>query len=380
MFGIAARVIGAAGVAVGASVVGRSWGGARSGDTQEDGSFAHVNIRDKLPKKIFVEYTEGDDGQTQIGIIDAEAYSEVVRRQIIRFEKARFTLKENARENLEADIEPTFKGMNERIPRFADWYFAYSTTYYFFSKVVTSAASNIVNVARTDTLKDSIARDIESMIHDKYKAIVLRPDLSDPTLQRAFTKSLGQVHGLYLTELERCERELVEQVQAKIPHVVGKQLSSFKLDWRAQAAKTSHLNATFEKSPNTSLGIVAAGSLVGKAAGSAVATKTAGGTLASKLAAPFLSASTIGTTAAGLLAGPGGALVGAGIGLSIDAVINKTTELMQRSQFEGDVEVAVASAKEEWESLVLSEIARSIDVWIDDSVQSLHADAGTKPQ
>eukprot|EP01064_Diplonema_japonicum_P013385 TRINITY_DN20944_c0_g1_i2.p1 TRINITY_DN20944_c0_g1~~TRINITY_DN20944_c0_g1_i2.p1 ORF type:complete len:389 (+),score=70.16 TRINITY_DN20944_c0_g1_i2:48-1169(+) len=370
MFRALFSIGGAAGAVIGASYAGRNWfpGGEENGT---DSSKAHVSLFSRIPKKIILEY-KTEDGVRKVGLVDAHKYSKLVQKQALAFEKEREFIKEAADAELTREIEKAFKPIFNRVPRFADWYFSYSTTYYFLSQVISSTATNAISFTRTDTLKDAVARDIEKCIQSKYKDLVLRPELSDPVLQRGFSKVLEHAHSAYIEKLAEAEREVVDLIQLRVPHFLVSPEGGLNLDWKAQAVKSNHLQNTFERSPEASIGLVAGGTIIGKTVGGMTASKTAASGLASKLAVPFLgTGSGLGAAAAGALAGPGGAVVGAGMGVGLDALLNKGNELMQRSTFEKDVCEAVQSAADDWAVTSQSELHRVVDVWINDSIQIL---------
>eukprot|EP01059_Diplonema_ambulator_P020322 TRINITY_DN34073_c0_g1_i1.p1 TRINITY_DN34073_c0_g1~~TRINITY_DN34073_c0_g1_i1.p1 ORF type:complete len:351 (+),score=93.73 TRINITY_DN34073_c0_g1_i1:71-1054(+) len=324
-----------------------------------------------MPKKLLLEYkTEG--GVRKWGLVDAYKYSDLVKRQAVKFEEARSEIKQFADDELHREMKSAFEPIHDRIPRFADWYFSYPTTYTFLSKVITSTASNAISLTRRDTLKEAVARDIEAMIQEKYKNIVLRPEISDPALNRAFGRVVVKAHNKYTEKLEEAEREVVELIQVRMPNFMSPPEGTLSLDWKAQAVKSNHLQNSFEKTPETSIGLVAGGTIMGKTLGGMTASKTAASGLASKLAGPFLTGSSgLGATAVGMLAGPGGAVMGAGVGVGLDLLLNKGNEFLQRSHFEADVAEAVKSAADEWANTSAAELHRVIDVWINDSIQVL---------
>ncbi|KAJ9466307.1 hypothetical protein DIPPA_09180 [Diplonema papillatum] len=372
MFSSAARVVGAAGGVLGASYVGRNylgWADQKDGPAR-DNSTASINVFRRLPKKILVEYREAADGSTKVGIVDEHLYTDVVKKHVLRFEESRPVIKQKVENCLREELDAAFQPITARIPRFADWYFSYSTTYTFVSKIVTSTTVNALSLTRTTPISDEVTKDLERLLQNKYQDIVLRPDLSDPVLQRCFARSLQVGHEAFMEELHTAEQDILKLVEATIPHALALPFSKLNLDWRAQADKAGYLHNTFEKSPESSVGLLATGTVVGKTIGSAAAAKAGGGTLASKLISPFLSPTVLSTM--GALGGPGGAMLGAGIGLGVDVLVNKGTSLMQRGQFEADVSEAVQSAKQQWYHTSRNELFNAVDVWIGDSVQSLY--------
>ena len=117
-----------------------------------------------------------------------------------------------------------------------------------------------------------------------------------------------------------------------------------------------------------------AGSLAAGAAGKAVAAASSKA-LAGKLASPFVAkaASAVGGAVAGGTAAAGsglvGAALGAGVGLTVDIALAKGLELARRPELERDVAAAVSTAQSEWRQRCTEELARAVDVWVDDALQ-----------
>ena len=376
------RLGGAAAAAVGASYVGRSYYSLfeKDGRKHTDDTFVGIASAARLPRSIKVEYRD-ENGEMKVTVVDADKYSEEVVRQVLVFEQLRATLREKAKMELGREVEPAFNAMRCRIPRFADWYFSYATTYYFFSRVLMSAAAHTASITRTDSIQDCVNRDIEAMIQSKYSDMVLRPEIADPVLQRAFTEALSHCHTYFVKEAQDAEAQFLRLIQQHAGHALSLPSGTLRLDWVSQSAKATHLQNTFEKSPEQSLGLIVGGSVVGKAAGGAIVGKTAAAGagkaaatgLVAKMSAPFVSA--LSGAASGALAGPGGMVLGAGAGITVDMLINKGTALMRRDEFESDVGEAIDSAKDQWAATTHKELSRAIDVWVDESVQALQFSA-----
>ena len=377
MFGIVFRVAGAAGAAVGASYMGRSYYDLfkKNGGVAGDESSVGISSFPRLKRTIRIEYREGPDGKVVSALLDEETYTKEVAEQIKLYEAARMQLKDKADAALAASTQHAFHNMIERVPRFADWYFSYSTSYYFASRIVMSATTNSLSLTRTQTIPECISQDIESMIQQRYTNIVLRPELSDPLLQRSFSETVESLHRDFVVEVQRSESRLAHLVEQHAASSLSLPSRTLKLDWSSQAVKSNHLQTTFEKSPETGVGLVIAGGVVGKAAGGAVGGKVVSSTLATKLAAPFFSSGGLGGAAAGALAGPGGSIIGAGLGVTVDMLITKGSELIHRGDFERDVSEAIESTRVEWHGAKMKELSRAVDAWIDDAEESLRFEA-----
>ena len=64
-----------------------------------------------------------------------------------------------------------------------------------------------------------------------------------------------------------------------------------------------------------------------------------------------------------------GAALGAAAGITVDVAMAKGLELARRPEFERDVTAALGTAQSEWRQRLLDELARAVDVWVDDALQ-----------
>eukprot|EP00755_Sulcionema_specki_P023208 Sspe_Gene.1487::Locus_489_Transcript_1_1_Confidence_1.000_Length_2063::g.1487::m.1487 len=380
MAGFAFRFLGAGAAIVGLNVAGKSMYDSIAGSwnadiVRNDSSRASVGVKKQVPQQIVLEYRDVD-GEMKLGVVDEHKYKKAVAQKAIELERQKAELQLQTVGALHTEIERSFAPVYDRIPLLADWYFSYSTSYRLIAKATMSALSHTASFTRRESLQEAVSRDIEEFIQTKYKKIVLRPELTDPALQKAFNEAVREGHVRFTECLSRAESDLRSLVQTNTSHLKEVPSGKLTLDWKTQLAKASSLPTNFEKSPAQSLGLLAAGSIAGKATG--VAAIKASTPVAGKLAAPFVgkgvAASGLGAAAGAVgtaVAGPGGAVLGAGVGVGVDMMLNKGAELMQRSDFERDVREAVAATQLEWEEKAAAELRRIVDVWVSDTIQLL---------
>jgi hypothetical protein len=327
--------------------------------------------------------------QLQVDTDDLETFL-TLQRQILQ--AARRQAHSDTQQILHRHLTLAFQECHDRVKTFADWYFAYSTTYHLLSTAMKSATKHALRFGRTtamrgdepETLQQAVTRDLQDYICDKYQAIVLKPALTDPKLHRAVVAALEDA---YTDVYRKALTNLDDSVHAFVldhtkDHIDGGGGSSnmsssmispdsivLELDWKAQLQKVHHLPMAYEKNPpEFSLALVGASTVAGKAMGG-----TAIKILTGKLAAPFatkaVGATLGGKAAAGAAAGataggPVGALAGAAVGIGMDMTVNAGVALMQRSTFERDVEESLDATLLEWEDRLLPEVERVVrDIW-----------------
>ena len=268
----------------------------------------------------------------------------------------------------------------DRIGVFRDWYFSYPTTYQLLGVAMKSALQHAVSIRNEQTLAEKVSHDLQTVVQQKYQAMVLRPALLDPKIHRVFVKSLHQAQASYWNTVSNMEASVAHFVmQQSKPYVQPLQHHQVvvNLDWTAQLQKVQHLPAVYDKkTPTTSVALIAGGAAVGKMAGGAAmggaakaltaklaapfATKAAGAALSSKAAAGAATGALVGGP---LLGGVAGAVAGAALGVGVDMTVNLGVAVMQRSAFEQDVRDCLEETLQEWEDTLGQELANVQSVW-----------------
>jgi hypothetical protein len=323
-----------------------------------------------------------EQGQRVRVLADAETYSAFVRTHATSLEQAKSRIQQATGEYLHTALKQALAPLHERVERFADWYFAYDTTYRILWEALTSASNHALS-AEAQSLKEAVAYDVEKYLHKQYKEIVLKPELTDLQLQEAYQDALRQAHSRYVDVIAMMQAEFQVFVKQQTTHLdTTGENSRLVVDWESQFNKLSV--GEFEKgSPDAVRGVILAlgGGIAGKAVGSAVGKGIAAKAVASavskgvfaKMASPFVSKALLaaGSGIAGIAGGPVGAVVGIGVGLGIDYFINEGQELMQRDLFVADVREALTATQQEWEREMQVSLDQAVAVWFGDTIQLL---------
>ncbi|MBE9561854.1 MAG: hypothetical protein IMF12_03175, partial [Proteobacteria bacterium] len=301
-----------------------------------DNSIIKTGVHSQVKPKVTLVY-ENKNGKKVRVIADAQEYSIFVNQQVANLETSRSRLHEQTKQLLNTRLTVIFNTMSKRIDRFADWYFAYTTTY----KILWKASSSVVRhtfSAEATTVSETVSIDVEKYLHKHYENIVMRPEITDPELQYIYRDAIKQIHTNYVKELTNIQADFQTFVSKYTTHLETPSTSKSELvlDWDSQFNKMNM--AEYEKGPEGAvLGatLAAGGAVTGKAvagaAGKTVVGKAASTGIFSKLAAPFVSKAMLaGTgTVIGSVGGPIGAIIGAVGGISIDYAINEGMELTQ---------------------------------------------------
>lgn len=359
-----------------------------SSAVHRDRSVAEHGVRPQLERKALV-VLRGADGKPMRALVDPESLSEFVRRELERVEMARRDTHTRVRAALEARAAPVFASMHSRVPAFADWYFAWPTSYRLTGKAMYSVAANVMkpSVMRLD---DAVAHDLERYVEKRYRDIVMRPEVSDPLLQWAFVHALETGQGGFQFALNGFDDRFRYFIGTQTSYLDGTpdlDEVSVVLDWDHQTKKLTVSGVergTLEVARAVTL--AAGGALVGKRVGSAVGAKlaqtisrraaatTARG-VAARLAGPYVARGlgTVAATAVGSSGGPMGAVVGGAAGLGLDYAINEGLEYAERDTLEAGVTEALDMQQRQWQETMNASLGEAVDVWFDDLAELLAA-------
>lgn len=353
-----------------------------------DRSSARHGVRPQLPRTALI-ISRDADGNTVRSLANADALSEFVRAELERAETARGDTQIRVQAALKARAEPVFASMRTRVPAFADWYFAWPTSYRLTGKALYSAAANMVkpSVMRLD---DAVAYDLERYVEKRYRDIVMRPEVSDPLLEWAYVHALETGHGgfqLALNGFDDRFRHFVATRTTYLEEAPDLDAISVVLDWDHQTKKLSVSGmerGTLEVARGVAL--TAGGALVGRRVGAAVGAKVAQGIgrraaattargMATRLAGPYVARGlgTVAATAVGASGGPMGLVVGGAAGLGLDYAINEGVELAERDALEAGVSDALEIQQRQWQQTMQTSLTEAVDVWFDDLAEMLAA-------
>ena len=318
----------------------------------------------------FVEITR--NGETYRVILDAEKYSIFVQEQFHFFEKNRKELQLKIRASLSDELAPIFQEMKQQSPRFADWYFAYSTTYAILFEALYSITTHSVDFFEKKKVSELVATDLQEYIQKYYSNIILQPAINNSHLVNAYKSQLKVIENEWKNILVHVQDRFQVFVKNNTNHSSDNcKKEILKLDWHGHLNKINFVD--YQRSHIEVLSMALITTTGVKAAGAVAAAKAAKTALLSKLASPFVTkAVTIGGMGAvGTIGGPLGTVIGITGGIGLDFFISKGIELMQRSEFIHDTEKAIQSTQDAWEELMRESLDKTIQIWFDDSIQLL---------
>lgn len=355
-----------------------------------DRSSADAGVRRQAEPLTYLVYRTAD-GREVRALVGEERLGTFLREQVRDIEGHREALRSEARALLEAAVRPVFAGMDGRVGDFVDWYLGWDTGYRLLAVALGSAANHAL-APEVMTLRDAVALDLERYVERHYQALVLRPELSDPALRRAYAETLATLHGRVLAVVARTDQAFQSYLAREGTLLDGSATvarSRVELDWAAQVRRLAVPDPGAGASGALrGLALATGGALAGKAVGTAAgralaegigsrAVAPAGARLGGRLAAPLAArlGSTLAGASAGAAGGPVGLALGGAVGLGVDYLVNDVTRRLQRDALERDVGETVASQTRAWEGLLGDSLEQAVDVWMDDLAALLVARA-----
>merc|ERR550539_1990413 len=201
-------------------------------------------------------------------------------------------------------LEKCFEPVKERVDKFADWYFAYSTSFKLIRLATSSLARHSVSFTDRKSLSEAVALDLDNYLARQYERIVLRPEITDTEIQEAYKQCVKQIHEQFIETIRKIEGDMMDLLASETNHLddptnIKKSDNDenasilLRLDWNSQLQKIKNVPANFEKTPELTVALSAGGAILGKTLGTAVAGKAAVGTVGTKivggkLASPFV--------------------------------------------------------------------------------------------
>ncbi|MGH6942903.1 MAG: hypothetical protein ACREH6_01625 [Geminicoccaceae bacterium] len=319
-----------------------------------------------------------EDGTLRRVLADRAKLGTFVEQQLAELERDRLAAKSAASADATRVVGAAFADADERVQRYADWFFAWQRSYVLLKDATLSAAYHAISPG-VEGWRAAVERDLADDFMHHFAEQVLRPEYRDPLVADGVRDALRDAHERYAEALMRHELKLQLFVQQFTTHLEARPAEAVRveLDWDAQKWKAPVWLA--EDRPFDGLlgvGLMSVGAGGGKVAGKALV--PAFEALARRASARVAARSTaalagrISTSAAGAgvgapLGGVFGAFLGFAAGAALDYLGNEADEWMSRDAFVAENRAALDAIEAEWQTAIQSELDRTIDVWFDDT-------------
>ena len=170
-------------------------------------------------------------------------FGEFLRQQKGLIETARTESRDQAAAEIAAALKPVFADMTARVPRYADWYFGYTTKYELMAHALLPAIDYLGR--RLDILSDQEPRQRESLVQlmgahmvayleEQYAERVVRPRQAEIRLRAAFDKSYGALQARWariVDEQRAAMRAFIKEQAGSAERLSADQAADLKLDW-----------------------------------------------------------------------------------------------------------------------------------------------------
>jgi len=350
--------------------------------------------------------------------VDGGRFEQFRRQRRQALAAARTASRDQAAEEIPAVLKPVFADIRARVPRYADWYFSYTTKYELMGHALVPVfdylGANFTPSRRQDgSLVREIGAHMARYLKEQYAERVVRPRGPEIRLQAAFDNSydallsrwrrLAAVQHEALGAFIAREGSLVERLSAE-------QAAGLKLDWDAvrDETATGHKNVATEQ--RFQRGLLLVKMITPQSAGAPahpdIGENTAEDSdeirhvivnLFDRLVGPAISemgnlaigvvaaGGTSGTTVGlGTIAGPPATIatgvavavpIGAAIGLAAmvgaEMLSNRLEESLSRAELEENLRQTVDATETAMESRMISVLHAHVEAWYSDIVDPI---------
>jgi hypothetical protein len=273
--------------------------------------------------------------------LDREKATKVILTQLNKLETYKEKQTKEFLRELKTILDNEFKNNFDNIKVFADWFYSYTTQY----KILYQAGKGIVNNYRAGLsdfkIKDAATNQVNDYISTKYKDLVLKPHLLEPSLKLKL-KKLIQAYtdnkDIYVKQINNEFNTYLSQNPQNLSRSV---LDEMKVDWQSNIANSRNLVTLKDKSAEGALAIGIT-SIIGAKIVSSTTTKV----MVSKIMAKFGLKKAIASMTAKVATAPftlGMSLV---VGFLIDNALNEIDEIATRDSFIDDVNKNLTNLKD----------------------------------
>ncbi len=321
------------------------------------------------------------DGSARQVLADRAELGLFVDQRLDQLEQDRRAAKAAATEDARLLLDLAFADADERIERYADWFYAWRRSYVVLQKAAVSAAHRTV-ASGVETWREAVERDLADYFMHNFNEQVLRPEFRGPLIEAGVRNGLRRAHDQYAHAVAVSDLQLQLFVQRYTSHLDQQEIDSAEvdLDWDAQRWKAPvHQldDRPFDGAVGVGLMAVTAGG--GKVLGRATAPAIGKATQRTYRGMAARVTRSLAGRASTMVAGAGigsavpavgstvGATLGFAVGAALDYLGNRADEAMTRQAFIVDNLDAIDAIKHEWGRALEAELHRTIDVWFDDT-------------
>lgn len=340
--------------------------------------FQH-GVEEQVTRAYVLILTHDADGQLRRTVADKAAFSDYTRQRVERLDGAHRDLLLRASQRLQLGHRKVIEPMHARVDMFADWYYAYRTTYTLLWKASTFAVDRAVAIASPVSMVEGVSLDMQRYLGGQFSARVMKPESSDPLLQSYYQDTLEFAYQHYLSVMAAEEAGFQLFLATQTTHYEGidPQQIAMTIDWQSQI-----YNVDMSGHQKDGMGALAGGAIIvglGMAGKGGAKTISKGPlpaqlqTLASRMSSPLISkiVNISGVGLSGSLAGPIGITVGVSLGLLIDGLINAGVELASRDDMERDAHRVLTTFNNELDRSGTASVTQAVDIWFKDTQQLL---------
>jgi len=273
--------------------------------------------------------------------LDKEKVTKVIISQLNKLESYKAKQTQQFLNEVKTILDNEFQNSFNNVEMYADWFYGYTTQY----KILYQAGKGIVNDYRAGLsdfkIQDAAANQVNNYISTKYKDLVLKPHLLEPSLKLKIENLIQTYVNNKNEHIRKINNEFKIYLSQNPENLSNIVLNEIKADWQSNISNSRNLITLKDKSGEGALAVGATSVI-----GAKIVSGTAGKAMATKIIAKFGFKKAIASMTAKVAAAPFTLGLSLVIGFLVDSTLNEMDEALTRDSFIADVNKNLKNMKD----------------------------------
>lgn len=273
--------------------------------------------------------------------LEKEKATKIILSQLNKLENYKVEQSKQFLSEIKTILDDEFKNSFNNVNTYANWFYEYMTQY----KILFQAGKGIVNDYRAGLsdfkIKDAAVNQVNDYIATKYKDLVLKPHLLEPSLKLKIENLIRTYVNNKNEYIRKINNEFEIYLSQNPDNLSQTVLKEIQADWQSNISNSRNLISLKDKSAEGAIAIGATSVI-----GAKIASGTAGKAIASKIVAKFGFKKAIASMTAKVAAAPFTLGLSLVIGFLVDSSLNEMDEALTRDSFIADVNKNLSNMKD----------------------------------
>jgi hypothetical protein len=327
-------------------------------------------------KRSVVLYYRDVNGTLYLLLADESGVNKFVNETLIYLDTEWQKIKANTAVRIEALLATAFEDREASIGAYADWYFAWGRSWALLKEASTGGLTGLAP-NNVQGFVDASRNAVEAYLVRNYQRFVLKSEFRNPVLEAGISRILAEAHREYIAVVANLDDRVQDYLSRETQHVkrldpLAKQDVSFGWDQQKWKAPRYAVDDEAFWTVLRGTGAASVSALIALSATPAIERAVlpifarAAGKVVTAMRPQILGA------AAGTLFEPGlgtvaGWALGAMSGVSIDYLMSKGQERLDRPDFVRANAQALDATVQEWSRVMQRDLFKAVDAWLEDT-------------